>query len=228
MIRSLSLLAAVLLLGQISLAVAQEKAPEAREDRWEPAIRKFEEADAKTPPTKGGILFLGSSSIVRWDLKKSFPDLELINRGFGGSEIADSVRHFERIVPPHAPRLVVFYAGDNDLRSGRTPEQVRDDFVALCKKLHAALPETKIIFFSIKPSPSRIKLLSKQIEANHLIQMVCEEDPRREYLSVVREMLGDDGLPREELFVADQLHLSPAGYELWTKKLRPLLDAEKN
>ena len=36
-------------------------------------------------------------------------------------------------------------------------------------------------------------------------------------------MLGPDGLPRAELYVADKLHLTPAGYAVWTPLLAPLL-----
>ncbi len=93
-------------------------------DRWESAMQAFEKQDKQNPPEKGGIVFIGSSSIRRWDLKKSFPDLDLINRGFGGSVIADSIRYFDRIVTPLKPRTVVLYAGDNDIGRGMTAQEV--------------------------------------------------------------------------------------------------------
>ena len=91
--------------------------------RWEPAIQKFEAEDKQTPPVKGGIVFIGASSIVRWtNLAESFPGLKVVNRGFGGSELAESVKYASRVVVPHAPRIVVLYAGENDLNRGVTPE----------------------------------------------------------------------------------------------------------
>ena len=102
-------------------------------DKWEKDIAAFEAADAKSPRPKNAVLFVGSSSIRLWDLKESFPDLRAINRGFGGSEIADSVRYAKRIVIPHSPRIVVFYAGDNDIAGGKSPEQRFRGFQRVCR-----------------------------------------------------------------------------------------------
>ena len=97
-------------------AAAQQ--PAGDPNRWEPAIEKFEAEDKAHPPVKGGIVFIGASSIVRWNLAESFPDLKAVNRGFGGSEMADSARYASRVVLPHAPRIVVLYPGENDLARG--------------------------------------------------------------------------------------------------------------
>ncbi len=109
---------------------------------------------------KGGILFVGSSSIVRWDVAKWFPNMPVLNRGFGGSQIADSVHFAERIIVPYRPRTIVFYAGDNDLASGKTPEQVLADFKAFVSKVRASSPEAKIIYVGIKPSIKRWSLIA--------------------------------------------------------------------
>ncbi len=191
--------------------------------RWEKAIEALEKKDQDAPPPKNGILFAGSSSIVKWNLAKSFPDLPVINRGFGGSQIADSVHFAPRIILKHAPRIVVFYAGDNDINAGKTPERVAADFQELVQVIHKELPKTRILFLSIKPSLARAKLIDKQREANALIETLCKKDERLQYVDVVKPMLGDDGKPREELFVKDGLHLSDKGYELWTSILKPLL-----
>ena len=126
-------------------------------DRWESAIKKFEDADKVAPPPQSAIVFIGASSIVRWNLRESFPELgaQAINRGFGGSLAADSTRYADRIVIPYKPRMVVFYAGDNDVEANHTPQQIAGDFAAFERKVHAALPETQIVFISIKPSIRR-------------------------------------------------------------------------
>src|ERR1051326_5937418 len=126
-------------------------------DRWESAIKKFEEGDKLSPPPQNAIVFIGASSIVRWNLKESFPELgpKAVNRGFGGSLAADSTRYADRIVIPYKPRIVVFYAGDNDVEANHTPEQIAGDFAAFERKVHAALPATQIIFISINPSIRR-------------------------------------------------------------------------
>lgn len=192
-------------------------------NKWEPSIRAFEEADREHPPAPGQILFIGSSSIRRWDLAKSFPDLDVLNRGFGGSQTADAVHFFDRIVPPYRPRIVVLYAGDNDLAQKKTPRQVADDVLAFRCRLCQTLPEARLIYISIKPSLKRWNLISQVREANALIKCAFACDPRASFLDIDAAMLGPDGLPRPELFVEDGLHLSEEGYKLWSDQLRPLL-----
>jgi len=194
-----------------------------KSDPWEGAIQNFEKMDARNPPPKGAVLFLGSSSIVGWNLKKCFPDLAAINRGFGGSQIADSMRHVDRIVVPCEPKTIVFYAGDNDIASGKTPERVLADFKSLVARVHAALPKTRILFVSIKPSIARWKLVDRMRKANELIQEFTQTDERLGYVDVAKAMIGEDGKPLPDLFGGDGLHLSPKGYELWTSILKPFL-----
>lgn len=210
---------AVPLLGQGSSPAAATKS----ENRWEANIRKFEEMDRRSPPKPGGILFVGSSSIVRWDLKKFFPDLPVLNRGFGGSQLADVVYFADRIVLPYKPKIIVLYAGDNDLAAGKTPEQVAADYAAFVQKVHAALPDGRIIYITIKPSLARWRLIDKIRQANRLIWERSAQDDRLVVVDIQEAMLGPDGLPRKELFHKDGLHLSEAGYKIWSALVGPYL-----
>lgn len=183
---------------------------------FEAEIRTFEAADAKALPAAGGVLFVGSSSIRLWTtLAKDFPDHRVINRGFGGSQVADSTRYADRIVLPYKPKTIVLYAGDNDVAAGRSPRDVRQDFEAFVRKVRSGLPETRVLFISIKPSVARWKLVDKIREANRLVREFAEADDRLGYIDVFTPMLGDDGVPREELLVADGLHLNEKGYAVW-------------
>jgi lysophospholipase L1-like esterase len=199
------------------------------QDRWEPAIQKFEEADKVSPPPQNAIVFIGASSIVRWNLRESFPELgaQAINRGFGGSLAADSTRYADRIVIPYKPRMVVFYAGDNDVEANHTPQQIADDFTAFERKVHAALPETQIVFISIKPSIRRFPWIEQIKGANALVKQYCATHPHLTFVDIVPQMLGSDGKPRKELLVEDGLHMSPAGYKIWNDALRPILQASR-
>ncbi len=192
-------------------------------ERFEKEILAFEAQDRQRPPTPGGVMFLGSSSIRLWNLAQSFPELPAVNRGFGGSHIADSVRVAERIVIPHQPRLIVFYAGDNDIAAGKTADQVLADYQVLVEKIHARLPKTHIAFLAIKPCPSRWKFYDVQRQANRLVEGFSKTDRRLVFVDVVKPMLQDDGTPRPELFQPDKLHLNPTGYKLWTDILTPHL-----
>ena len=197
----------------------------AAQDRWETDIRTFEEADKAAPPPPGGIVFTGSSSIVRWPLAESFPELgaRAINRGFGGSVTSDAVRYVERIVVPCKPRTVVLYSGDNDLTTELTPEQIAEQFRFFVSKVRAALPQARIVLISIKPSVQRWALIGKARAANAIIRRDAKAATDVAFLDVEPLMLGADGMPRAELYVADGLHLSQEGYRIWTVALRPLL-----
>src|SRR6476659_8931814 len=199
------------------------------QDRWEPAIKAFEDADRVSPPPRNAIVFIGASSIVRWNLKESFPELgaQAINRGFGGSLAADSVRYADRIVIPYKPRMVVFYAGDNDVEANHTPQQIADDFIAFERKVHAALPATQIVFISIKPSIRRFPWIEQIKGANALVRQYTASHPHLTFVDIVPQMLGADGKPRKELLVEDGLHMTPAGYKIWNDALRPILQASR-
>ena len=193
-------------------------------DKWTADIDKFTAADATHPPARGAVVFVGSSSIRFWTtLAADFPGVTTINRGFGGSELADSVFYADRIVIPYAPRLVVLYAGENDIAAGKSPETVLADFRAFRAKVHAALPKTKILFLSLKESPVRAKVRPQVLATNKLIAADCATDARCTFIDVATPLLDAAGGYRPELFRADQLHLLPAGYAIWTKVLAPYL-----
>ena len=210
----------LLLLAFLAAGAAAGAAPA----KWAASIDAFTRADAANPPPREAVLFVGSSSIVRWkSLARDFPDVPVINRGFGGYELADSVHYLDRLVLKHEPRVVVLYAGENDLQAGATAEEVHARFQAFRQGLHAALPRTRLVFIAIKPSPSRAKIRPQIDRANALIAASCREDPRLAFADVVPPMLDAAGQPRPELFVADRLHLSEAGYAVWQPIVAPLL-----
>jgi|ERR1041385_1928227 lysophospholipase L1-like esterase len=191
---------------------------------WEPEITAFQRMDKTNPPPPGAILFVGSSSIRLWKtLAQDFPNHTVINRGFGGSQIADSTSLADRIILPYKPKLILVYAGDNDIAANRTPEQVLADFQALVKKVHDTLPAARLVFISIKPSISRWPLAEKVRAANRLVEEFTRNDVRLGFIDVFTPMLGEDGRPRPELFIEDKLHMNAKGYQLWQKIIAPHL-----
>lgn len=194
--------------------------------KWEASIQKFEAADKAAPPVPGGVVFYGSSSIVKWDLPTSFPNMQTLNRGFGGSDMAAAAHFYERVVPQHQPRLVVLYEGDNDLASGRKADQILAEFESLVTKHRAALPEAKLICLTIKYSPSRAKLRMDQEAANALLKTRCAKDPHLQFVDLASTLLDEEGKPQPKYFMPDMLHLNPEGYAVWNAKLRPVIEAE--
>jgi lysophospholipase L1-like esterase len=222
MFRVMGLLLVGLLLGLSGGRAAGEekKDPFAR---WEKAIAGLETRLQDKQPPRDAIFFAGSSSIARWNLAKSFPDLPVVNVGFGGSQIAEVTHFTPRILLPYAPNTIVFYAGDNDIAAGKSPEQVSADFREFVRMVHAKLPKTRILFLSIKPSMSRWKKIERIRRANALIEAESRKDERLRFVEVGQVLLGEDGMPKKELFDKDNLHLSPAGYAAWTRVVLPLL-----
>jgi lysophospholipase L1-like esterase len=196
--------------------------------RWEKEVAAYEKADRENPPRKGGILFIGSSSIRLWKtLAEDFPGCNVLNRGFGGSQISDSVAFIPRLVLPYEPRQIIMYAGGNDLNAGESPETIAADFRAFATKVHAALPRTKIGYIASAPNFKRWAQIENVKALNALIQAFCEE--HKEYLTFIDTfplMLGPDGKPLPDIFVKDGLHMNPKGYAIWTKHLRQYLTPE--
>jgi lysophospholipase L1-like esterase len=204
-----------------ALRAQQPAAPDP--NRWEPAIQKFEEADRLNPPIKGGIVFYGASSIVRWNLDESFPELKgtAVNRGFGGSDMSDAARYATRVVIPRGPRVIVLYPGENDIARGVTAETVGSGFRQFYDTIHASLPQTRIVAIGLKPTPVRWQFVGEMRKANTLIRAYCEAHPNCVYVDVHPDMLGADGKPKPELFVSDGEHMTPEGYKIWNRLVGP-------
>ncbi len=203
------------------VAMAQDGAVYAQ---WEQDIRAFEAADRDRPPRPGGVVFVGSSSIRLWEsLAADFPGIDVANRGFGGSEIAESTHFADRILVPRRPRLIVLYAGDNDLQNGKSPVRVRDDFRMFVERVRKDLSGVRIAYIAIKPSPARVALLPKARAANKLIRDYAAGQSGVEFIDVFTPMLDAKGRPRPELFAPDALHMNRAGYALWRERVAPYL-----
>ena len=183
----------------------------------------FAEWDARNTVPEHPVVFVGSSSIRFWPSALYFPDLPVVNRGFGGSHISDVNYYIEHVVLKYAPRAIVFYAGDNDIGAGKPPAQVFDDYKAFVKRVHAEYPKTLIFFVPIKPSIARWTLWPTMQEANTMIEKQALNDPRLFYVDMATPMLGPDGTPDPDIFLEDGLHLNRAGYDLWSQILRPRL-----
>jgi lysophospholipase L1-like esterase len=207
----------------VTATSAQQQRPARDQNRWEANMQKFEEQEKASPSPKGAIVFWGASSIVRWNLPEYFPGMTVINRGFGGSEMADAARYAPRIVVPLRPRVVVLYPGENDIARGVTAETVGTGFDQFLKSIHDPLPQTKIIAIGLKPTPVRWQFVEEGRKANRLIKSSCEKQIGCTYVNVEPEMLGKDGKPRPELYVSDGEHMTPEGYKIWTRLVTPLI-----
>lgn len=195
-----------------------------KHEQWDAEIAKLEAKAAKRPDLHGGVVFTGSSSIKNWKtLAKDFNGIPVINMGFGGSELADAVYYIDRLVLQYKPRVVVVYSGENDINAGVPVRRVLEDLKQFITLVHKSDPNTRIIVVSLKPSPSREKHLAKVREYNSLAADYVKGVRNVEFADVFTPMLTPDGKFREELYVSDRLHMTPAGYAIWTDLLAPMV-----
>jgi lysophospholipase L1-like esterase len=218
-------LVAFLLLG-LPMAVSAQTVYR-RAHLWEKEIQAFAELDKKTPPKRNGVLFVGSSSIRAWrTLAEDFPDFPVLNRGFGGSHLEDVNFYAPQIIFPYQPKLIVLYAGENDIAAGKSVAEAFADFKRFLSLVRERLPETRVIVVSVKPSPARWEFSPKFKELNALFEAETRKDKRRQllYVDVWTPMLAN-AAPRTEIFQPDQLHLNAEGYKIWREALRAPLKA---
>ncbi len=185
---------------------------------FEREILAFEARDKTNPPPKGAVLFIGSSSIRLWKtLAKDLPDYRVINRGFGGSQISDSIYFTDRIVLPYEPSVIVLYAGGNDINAKKSPETVAADFKTFVTNVRAKLPKTKIAYIAVAGNPARWAQVDKVREVNKLIRDFTATQDGLSFIDVFPHMLGDDSTPKPDIFVADRLHMNENGYAIWKR-----------
>ncbi len=190
-------------------------------------IAEFKKQDSLQRPPSGAILFVGSSSFRKWtNLQSYFPGYPVINRGFGGSSFTDVIRYAGDIIYPYHPRQVVIYCGDNDLAASDsvTPTIVFNRFVRLYDLIRTHLKTVDIVYVSIKPSPSREKLMPRMEEVNDMIRDFMAKYSHASFVDVYHSMLTAQGKPMDDLFIGDKLHMNEKGYKIWQQILLPYLD----
>ena len=194
-------------------------------ERLSSDIAAFEAADAEAMPPQDATLCIGSSSMRMWHatIARDLEPLTVIPRGFGGSTMYDVIHFAPRIVLPYRPETILLYEGDNDIDFGVSPGEFMAAFRAFVSLVHRELPATRLFVISIKPSGARWAKWSAMREANKMLRMDCASDTSLTYIDVAKLLLGDDGLPREEFYIEDRLHLSPLGYEVWSKAIAEVL-----
>ncbi len=192
--------------------------------RWEARVGRYLEKDKAQSPAERAVVFAGSSSIDIWStLKTDFPGISVVNRGISGTHLGDLPDYAGRLVYPLHPRILVVYAGDNDLADGRSVAEVVAAFERLRRQFYAAEPEARLVFISLKPSPRRKALLPQMREVNQAISALCQGDPQAKFVDVFTAMLDGAGEPRADLFGPDNLHMNQAGYRLWTSLVGPVI-----
>jgi lysophospholipase L1-like esterase len=189
-------------------------------------IHKFRSADSVQMPKENAILFVGSSSFTKWtDVQDYFPAYPIINRGFGGSRLLDVIMYADDVIFPYHPKQIVIYCGENDLAYIDTvsAQTVANRFTTLFDIVRSVWDSVPIAFVSIKPSPSREKLMPKMVQANRLVKKFLATKKNTVFIDVYSKMLTADGKLMPEIYVEDELHMNAKGYAIWQKAIEPYL-----
>jgi lysophospholipase L1-like esterase len=153
------------------------------------------------------------------DLKTAFPNHNVVNLGFGGSEMADLLYHIDKLVLQFKPKQIFIYEGDNDIAVGRSPENIFAAADATVARIQKELPDTEIIFISPKPSVARWHLKDKYEAFNTGLRAWTKDKRNVKYADVWTPMLKKNGVVRDDIFLGDKLHMNKKGYAIWTKAL---------
>ncbi|MBI3138388.1 MAG: G-D-S-L family lipolytic protein [Sphingobacteriales bacterium] len=189
-------------------------------------VQALRQKDSLAFPAPGQTLFIGSSSFTRWtDVQDYFPKQKILNRAFGGSTLVDMIRFRYDVIYPYQPKQIVLYCGENDFASGDsvTVEVVMERFKTLYSLIRARYPLVPFLYVSMKPSPSRIRLMPKYEAANQQIKEFLKKQKKSAFADVYSKMLNADGSPMDDIFIQDRLHMNAKGYAIWKKILEKYL-----
>ena len=196
-------------------------------DVWEKDIRKFEHLDSVETYPANAVLFAGSSSIRLWStLESDMTPYPVIQRGYGGARLSDFSVFAGRIIYPHPCRAIVLFVA-NDITGSdadKTPEEVRDMFQSVLNTIREKFPDTPVFWIEITPTPLRWKAWPQIEKANMLIQKGCKKEKNTYFISTKDFFLNSSGLPKEELFRPDRLHLNDEGYAVWSGVIKKELE----
>ncbi len=217
------------LLSIVAITLGLAGSVPAQGGRYAREIATWVAQDLLNPPPANSVVFVGSSSIRRWEqLAADFADYDVIQRGFGGSQFADLNDYVDEIITPYNPAAVVVFEGTNDLAAGKSVETVFADYLRFVELVRAGEPPGRppipILFLGITPTPARWSLWPRASELNQRIQQHTSTRPALYYVDIPTAFLATGGPPSAALFVPDLLHLSPAGYALWTRVIRPKVE----
>ncbi len=194
--------------------------------RFATEIANFDKQDAERPVAAGGIVFTGSSSVRFWKVTEAFPDLPVLNRGFGGSVANDLIIYANQVVLRYKPRVLVVYTGGNDLHAKLTTGEAFDDYTKFLTMVHEKLPDTRVIVSSVKVAPIRAEEIEKVKKLNSLLEAWIKEKPWIRWVEATNYLMGPDGQPMENFYRSDRLHLNDEGYAKWNAIIGPVIREE--
>ena len=194
-------------------------------NRFETGIQAHLASDRTNPPPEGIILFIGSSIFKQWtNVVENMAPLPVFNRAFGGSRTSDILERMDQIVLPYSPKLIVYYAGGNDISNREPAAAVFGRIYDFERRVRAKLPETRIVFVSIDRAPQKRDRWDVVDAANALIRDYCAVTPHLTFVNMTPVTHDEKGEPRLELYKDDGLHFKPSTYARFTDVIKPVVE----
>ena len=198
----------------------------AQENQFTNEIKAFRKQDSIQKPNDGMLLFIGSSSFRLWkDVKSDFNNSNILNRAFGGATLLDLIYFQNDVVLKYKPKKIFIYCGENDIASSEkvTPKMVFKRYKTFYKTLRKQFPETPIIFVSLKPAISRWQMKDRMMATNKLISQFMKNKMNATFVNIWDDML-ENGEPRKDIYIQDNLHMNAKGYAIWVEKMNALVN----
>ncbi|SHJ91317.1 Lysophospholipase L1 [Maribacter aquivivus] len=174
--------------------------------------------------SKETIVFTGSSSVRLWrKLEQEFPNHQIVNSGFGGSQASDLLLFMDELILSYNPKKVFIYEGDNDLWADKSPADVLDTTAEIIRRIKSKNPATEVILIAAKPSISRWKIRGKYKRLNKKMERFTKNDPQLYYVDVWKPMLNKRKL-KTDIFIEDGLHMNQKGYDIWYEAMKDLVN----
>ena len=216
----ITIAAVVLFIGAHLPAIAQDEGPA----RFESQVSAYEQEDKQTPFPEGAVLFVGSSSVRMWKtVDNDFPQVPVVNRGFGGSQFSDLLYYLDRLVTCYQPSKIFIYEGDNDISSGKKPQQIVKEAMEVRQKIAQSLPGVPVFFIAAKPSVARWKLRKKYQQLNSQLALYAAKTPATGFVNVWDPALDENGEVLTDIFLEDNLHMNEKGYAIWKAAIDPFM-----
>ncbi len=185
---------------------------------WEPEIAKFEQLDIDKSYPSDAILFAGSSSIRLWStIGKDMLPYNVIQRGYGGAKLSDFAVYADRIIYPHPSSAIVLFIA-NDISGSdkdKSPLEVSQLFRKTLYIIRRKYSDTPVFWIGITPTAARWHVWPEIKEANQMISRICQNHRNTYYVDTEKAFLTSSGLPDNNLFLDDRIHLNDDGYRVW-------------
>ena len=193
--------------------------------RFAEEINEFIKYDTENSKIEKPVLFIGSSTINLWKTALYFPDINVMNRGFGGAGIKDILYYYDDVIGKYSPASVVIY-DDIEIENGDSAESAFSEYLSLLERIHRDFPECRIILISVKPTPMDF-LLGKDVRNNKMklndqLKKYADSTPLVEYIDLASLLYDADGNLNLNYYSEDRMHFNESGYALWSKELNKI------